>query len=209
LLRGPRIDDASIGRFLQTDPIGYEGDLNLYAYVRNDSQNQTDPTGEDGLMITLDGWNAGDTDMVTHEDLPGRYGGVAFAIGLDDEGNLEVGIVRSGAEGEDVAGDGVGAYAGVGVYRGEIKDLETTTHTGMLGIGPVNLGGSARIEESESGDVSVDTDVGSIGVPGDRVGLGAGLGGVVATPETKSDSAVIMTREQIERAGRAIGHPID
>jgi RHS repeat-associated protein len=34
-----------IGRFLQTDPIGYKDDLDLYAYVGNDPMDNTDPSG--------------------------------------------------------------------------------------------------------------------------------------------------------------------
>src|SRR5439155_25083022 len=36
----------TLGRFLQTDPIGYVAGNNLYTYVRNDSLNLTDPTGQ-------------------------------------------------------------------------------------------------------------------------------------------------------------------
>ena len=45
-----RYYDTALGRFLETDPIGYAGGINLYGYVGNNPWNWTDPWG---LVVDL------------------------------------------------------------------------------------------------------------------------------------------------------------
>lgn len=40
-----RVYSPNMGRFMQADPAGYDGGVNLYAYVGGNPVNQTDPTG--------------------------------------------------------------------------------------------------------------------------------------------------------------------
>jgi hypothetical protein len=58
-----RIYSPTLGRFLQTDPIGYEDTPSLYAYVLNDPANLVDPVG-------LEGWCGGLWARVCGHRLP-------------------------------------------------------------------------------------------------------------------------------------------
>jgi RHS repeat-associated protein len=49
-----RLYSPYLGRFLQTDPVGYEGGINLYAYVMDDPVNGADPSGN-GMWVKDDG----------------------------------------------------------------------------------------------------------------------------------------------------------
>jgi RHS repeat-associated protein len=118
-----RYFDANVGRFISTDPIGFEaGDSNLYRYVNNSSTLATDPTGEfaewfDNAAYTADKFLAGFAHTLTGgkstelrtalygSTVAGQHEGFAFDVGRSI--GLATGLVTVA-----LATGGVGTFSG-------------------------------------------------------------------------------------------------
>jgi RHS repeat-associated protein len=136
---GARWYDPLTGRFLQRDPIGIEGGLNVYAYVLGKPLAQIDPSGHGlGKWIFTGDWNASDEayDVAVctfwYNPDPGPVVAAAVGGGVGAVYGTAKGAIVGAAAGSVAGGVRAGPGAVAGGIAGGLIGLVEGMYLGVL-----------------------------------------------------------------------------
>jgi RHS repeat-associated protein len=166
-----RVYAPQLGRFLQTDPIGYDGGMNTFAYVGADPINFKDPSG----LLCLDTY-ARWTDFIdpaTGEVVKSRFEGLVHRLAsscpTDGDGNAtrlsDVIVTGRRSRGCQAAqGTGVASLVGGTVYGGAGAAV-AASGTRLSGAHRSALGLPGRVLAAGDAGVSIAANIGAGDTP--------------------------------------------